>query len=199
MYGFCSNNALYSASFSAKMFIISDEISAGVAYKSVAYKKAFNAIFQSSRNEEIILPHEFISVFIRYFIRTILMELSSQKWGVRKTFCTFRTLWCCWEAERGNLGTLNYLGDLNRRGDLIWKGGTSDPSSYHVCSYISYYNFKKTLFRQADITPKHKKKKISSEGKIIVVNILNKNLQITVDVPLPQSLQKNNSGQVKRF
>ena len=163
MYGFCSNNALYSASFSAKMFIISDEISAGVAYKSVAYKKAFK--------------------------------------NIRKTFCTFRTLWCCWEAERGNLGTLNYLGDLNRRGDLIWKGGTSDPSSYHVCSYISYYNFKKTLFRQADITPKHKKKKISSEVKIIdrVVNILNKNLQITVDVPLPQSLQKNNSGQVKRF
>ena len=32
----------------------------GVAYKSAVYKKAFNVVFESSKNEEIVLPHEFI-------------------------------------------------------------------------------------------------------------------------------------------
>ena len=40
----------------------------GVAYKSVDYKKTFNVVLKSSENEEITLPHEFIFVFIWYFI-----------------------------------------------------------------------------------------------------------------------------------
>ena len=35
-----------------------------VAYKSVDYKKAFNVVFQSSKDEEITFPHEFIFVVI---------------------------------------------------------------------------------------------------------------------------------------
>ena len=38
--------------------------SPGVAYKSVVYKKAFNLVFKSSKNEEITLPHDFIFGFI---------------------------------------------------------------------------------------------------------------------------------------
>ena len=54
----------------------------GVAYKSAVYKKPFNVVFESSKNEEIVLPHEFVFVLIRYFIGEILMEKSCQKFGV---------------------------------------------------------------------------------------------------------------------
>ena len=46
------------------------------AYKSLDYKKGFNVVFWSSKNEEITSPHEFIFVFILYFIRMILLEKS---------------------------------------------------------------------------------------------------------------------------
>ena len=45
-------------------------------------KKACNIAFKSSKNEEIILPHEVIFVFICYFTGAILSEKSCQKWGV---------------------------------------------------------------------------------------------------------------------
>ena len=47
-------------------------------------KEACNVVFQSFKNEEITLPHEFIFVFIDYFIEEILSKKSCQKWGVRK-------------------------------------------------------------------------------------------------------------------
>ena len=50
-----------------------------VAYKSVVYKKAFHIVLKSSKNEEITLPHEFIFVFIQYFIGVMLLEKSCQK------------------------------------------------------------------------------------------------------------------------
>ena len=40
----------------------------GIAYKSVAYKKACNVVLQSSKYEEITLSHGFIFVFISYFL-----------------------------------------------------------------------------------------------------------------------------------
>ena len=57
--------------------------------KVLFIKKVFNVVFGSSKNEEIIcLPHEFIFVFIRYFIGAILMEKSCQNWGVREKYKT---------------------------------------------------------------------------------------------------------------
>ena len=54
--------------------------------KVLFIKKASNAVFQSSKNEEITFPHEFIFVFIRYFTGVILSEKSCQKRGVRKKY-----------------------------------------------------------------------------------------------------------------
>ena len=108
----------------------------GVAYKYIDCNKAFNVVFQSSTNEEIAFPYEFIFVFILYFIGAILLEKCSQKQGVWKEYKKggrpYRGLsmeggfkpsthWY-WKTERGDLGALNYCGDLNWRGDLIWKG-----------------------------------------------------------------------------
>ena len=92
MYGFCSSNALYLASLSFTfrhleglvLFQIISQPS--VAYKSVVYKRAFNAVSKSSKNKKIILPHEFIFVFIWYFIGVILLEKSCQKWKVWKKY-----------------------------------------------------------------------------------------------------------------
>ena len=55
-------------------------------YKSLVYKRAFNIVFKFSENEKINLPHEFIFVFIWYFIGTILSEKSCQKWRVWKNY-----------------------------------------------------------------------------------------------------------------
>ena len=40
----------------------------GIAFKSFSYQKTCNIILKSSKHEEIIFPHEFIFVFILYFI-----------------------------------------------------------------------------------------------------------------------------------
>ena len=56
----------------------------GVAYKSSFYKNAHNIAFQSSRNEEITLPHEFIFVFVWYFLGGDVVEQSCQKQGGQK-------------------------------------------------------------------------------------------------------------------
>ena len=57
-YGFCSSNALYSASLSFRMFIFFGVL---LILEIVTiwdvYKKACN-VFYSSKNEEITLPHE---------------------------------------------------------------------------------------------------------------------------------------------
>ena len=58
----------------------------GVAYKTVVYKKVFNHVFKSSKNEEITLPHEFNFFFVWYFIGAVLLENSCQKWGVQKKY-----------------------------------------------------------------------------------------------------------------
>ena len=51
----------------------------GVAYKSAVYKRAFNVVFKSSKNEKITLPCKFIFVFIWYLIGVILLDESCQK------------------------------------------------------------------------------------------------------------------------
>ena len=48
------------------------------AYKSIVYKRTFKVVFTSSKNEKITMPHEFIFVFIWYFIGVILLEKSCQ-------------------------------------------------------------------------------------------------------------------------
>ena len=87
MYRFCSSNALYTENLS-KIFQLLFQIKSqlGVAYKSVNYKKAFNVVFQSSKNEEITVPDEFIFVFIMYFIGAILSEKSCRKQRVQKKY-----------------------------------------------------------------------------------------------------------------
>ena len=40
----------------------------------------------NSKNEETILPHECIFVFIWCFIGTLLLEKSCQKWGFEKKY-----------------------------------------------------------------------------------------------------------------
>ena len=102
----------------------------GVVYESVAYKRALNVAFRSSKNEKITLPHKFIFAFIWCFIRAIFSEKSCQKWGVWKnikrgvghrkgvqTFCTILRGW------KGAPWSTELLGDTNWRGELIWKGG----------------------------------------------------------------------------
>ena len=58
----------------------------GVSYRSVDYNKAFNVVFWSSKNKEITFSHEFILVFILYFIGTILLEKSCQKQRVQEEY-----------------------------------------------------------------------------------------------------------------
>ena len=56
-----------------------------VAYKSIFFKKKHVTLFFSLlKNEEVVFQNEFIFVFIWYFIRTILLKKSNQKWGVWK-------------------------------------------------------------------------------------------------------------------
>ena len=48
-------------------------------------KSIFEIVFQSSKDEEeITLPHEFIFVFIQYFIGAILLGKAYQKQGIQK-------------------------------------------------------------------------------------------------------------------
>ena len=54
------------------------------AYKSIVYKRAFKVVFKSSKNEKITMPHEFIFVFVWYFIGVILLEKSCQNLGSLK-------------------------------------------------------------------------------------------------------------------
>ena len=53
-------------------FLINSQ--SGVAYKGVAYKKAFNIVLQLSNHEEITFPHELIFVFIQYSFGAILSK-----------------------------------------------------------------------------------------------------------------------------
>ena len=48
--------------------------------------KHVTLFFYCSKNKEITLPHEFVFVFIRYFIRAILSKKFCQKRGVRKKY-----------------------------------------------------------------------------------------------------------------
>ena len=147
MYGFCRSSTHI---FHLECLLFWVKSQPGVAYKQVVYKKAFNLVFKSSKTEEITLLHEFIFVFIWYFIGAILLEKSCQKWGIQKknikrgmsiyrgaqTFCM---LWY-WEAGRGELGVLNYWGDLNWRGDFrplfipwIYLNTVSNDVYSHIC------------------------------------------------------------------
>ena len=98
-YGFCSSNALYSASLPFRMFIFlltpfdtSDcyyfkiNLSQVLLVKVLLTKKACNIVFWSSKNEEITLPQEFTFVFIQYFNGTILLKNSCQKQVVLKKY-----------------------------------------------------------------------------------------------------------------
>ena len=73
----------------------------GVAYKSIVYKKSIQTY--SSKNEEMRLSHEFVFVFIQYFIEAILSEKSCQKWGL-------------WKMENMYLKRRGIIGDHNTRG-----------------------------------------------------------------------------------
>ena len=56
----------------------------GVAYKNADYKKGFNVVVRSSKNEEITFPHDILLIFILYFIGTIFSENLAKSGGFRK-------------------------------------------------------------------------------------------------------------------
>ena len=61
--------------FDIRLFLFWIKSQLGVTYKSVAYKKSMKRCFiWSSKNEEITISHEFIFVFIWYFIGAILSK-----------------------------------------------------------------------------------------------------------------------------
>ena len=47
--------------------------------KVLFIKNACNVVFWFSKSEEITLPHEFLFVFVRYFIGTVFSKKSCQK------------------------------------------------------------------------------------------------------------------------
>ena len=53
-----------------------------IAYKSVVYKWVIYVVFKSSKNET--WPHDFIFMFIWYFIVAILLRKSSKAGGLGK-------------------------------------------------------------------------------------------------------------------
>ena len=106
--------------------------------KVLIIKKHF--VFQSSKNEEITFPHEFIFIFIPYFIGTILSKKSCQKLtgkNIKKGDSPFKpSAHLHWEAENGDLGALNYWGDLNWRATSLEKG---DLRPFFIWWYIEPY------------------------------------------------------------
>ena len=84
MYGFCNNNALYSARLSFTMFVFLNSfryqrlllfrIKSHPTIKVFLTKTACNVLLKSSKHEEVTFLHEFIFVFILYFIGSILSK-----------------------------------------------------------------------------------------------------------------------------
>ena len=76
--GFCSNHAFYSLSLLFTFTFFKTRFDSGDYYfelnlsllllKSVAYKKAYNFVLQSSKHKEITFPHDFIFSFIPYVL-----------------------------------------------------------------------------------------------------------------------------------
>ena len=111
MYGFSSNNALYTALLSFTMFIFlltlfdcyyfESNLSL-VSYKSASYKKTCNVVLKSSKHEQITFL--IIFPFIPYLIGAISLKNVGKRRagghkrgdmsikGVVQTFCT---LWLC--------------------------------------------------------------------------------------------------------
>ena len=106
--------------------------------KVLIIKKHF--VFQCSKNEEITFPHEFIFIFIPYFIGTILSKKSCQKLtgkNIKNGDSPFKpSAHLHWEAENGDLGALNYWGDLNWRATSLEKG---DLRPFFIWWYIEPY------------------------------------------------------------
>ena len=106
--------------------------------KVLIIKKHF--VFQCSKNEEITFPHEFIFIFIPYFIGTILSKKSCQKLtgkNIKNGDSPFKpSAHLHWEAENGDLGALNYWGDLNWRVTSLEKG---DLRPFFIWWYIEPY------------------------------------------------------------
>ena len=85
-------------------------------------------------------PHEFVFVFILYFIGTLLSEKFDQKQGVQKEYkkggwpyrgVVYRrgvqTFTLILRGCEGDLGALNYWGGLNWMGELILKRRPQTP------------------------------------------------------------------------
>ena len=92
-------------------------------------------LFSLPKNEEITFPHEFIFVFILWFIGTIFSEKSCQKGGSRKEYKRGDHVGGLSIEGDSNLLHTNIeklkgggdLGALNYWGDLIWKGELQTP------------------------------------------------------------------------
>ena len=95
MYGFCSNNALYSVSRSFAIFIFllnllntwccynfESNLSFMWHMKVLLVKKECNVVLKSSNHEEISFPHWFIFVFTLYIIGVMLSKKCCRNWEV---------------------------------------------------------------------------------------------------------------------
>ena len=71
MYGFCSNNALYSANLSNTVFF----------FKFLLIPRVELILL---KNEEVAFPQQFIFVFIPYFVGVIMPKNSFPTLGIRK-------------------------------------------------------------------------------------------------------------------
>ena len=93
MYVFCSNNVLYSASFSFTIFIFllilfdtcdcyyfKSYLSLLMYIKMLLIKKTCNTVLQPSKCEDSTFPHAFIFVLIPYSIGVIKSKECCQKW-----------------------------------------------------------------------------------------------------------------------
>ena len=92
MYGFCSNNALYSGSLYSiyysfnsfwymRLLLFQNKSHPVDVYKSDPYKKGSNIVVGSFEHEGITFPHPFIFVLIPYFIGVILSKKKLAKVG----------------------------------------------------------------------------------------------------------------------
>ena len=158
MYGFCSSNALYSASFSFRMLLLFQiKSQPDVACKSVCYKRAFNVIFQSSKNWEITFLHEFIfssSVLLGWYCWKSLAKSREFEKNIKREMAiqTFYALML--RGWKGEPWSPELLGGPKLEGGTWFEMGYLRPLfipweslvgtryvSYQIRSVISCYQF----------------------------------------------------------
>ena len=96
-----------------RLFLFRTKSQPGATYESVAYKKICNVVSQSTKNEEITFPYEFIFVFTSYIIWATF-STKCQSWALSK----FRK-----NIERGEI-TIQWI---------VYGKGFKASAHYHLC------------------------------------------------------------------